>query len=67
VSLVSETWAVTLHQRPGGFAWHYHRPVRIETSGPEAMSRPIHDHVMIARLGAMLALILATLARRFQT
>jgi hypothetical protein len=59
--LESESWTARLATPWLGVGWTYHRPRLIESGGA---STRIHDHIMVARLAAVLLLILTVLVRK---
>jgi hypothetical protein len=61
-TLVSRTWAFSFQTSWFGLGANYRRPHRLEAE--DEPSRQIHDHLMLARLGALALLILAMVARR---
>ena len=62
-TLVSQSWTVRLALPAAGGAWSYHRPLRLEVGGA---TFAIRDHLMIARIGAVLILITTILTTRRQ-
>jgi len=64
VVLVSQVWFGWLETPWFGLGTSYRRPRHVETTGPNPESRPIHDHVMLAKLATALVLITVTLTRR---
>jgi hypothetical protein len=62
-TLVGELWTVQVSTRWGGLGYTYQRP-RLVDGGPETTT--IRDHLMIARLGAIVLLTLTVFARRIR-
>ena len=67
VILVSRVWLAWLETPWFGWGASYHQPIRVETTGADPESRPIRDHVMLAKLATFVVLITATLTRRIRT
>ncbi len=62
-TLVSESWTIGVAAPWLGIGWSYHRPRSVEgESGPTH----IRDHLMMARLVAVLAVAVSVLIRRRQ-
>ncbi len=59
--LVSHTWAVRLATLWLGLGWAYHRPKSVD-HGPGQTK--IRDHLMLARITAVLLLVATALIRR---
>lgn len=66
VILVSRVWFGWLGTPWFGVGFSYRQPTRVETTGPSPESRPIRDHVMLAKLATILVLITVTLTRRIR-
>ena len=62
-ALVGELWTVGVSTRWGGFGYTYQRP-RLVDGGPATTN--IRDHLMIARLAAIVLLTLTAFARRIR-
>lgn len=66
VTLAGEAWVFALATSHLGLGWSYQRPARVEVDGSPPVMRPIHDYVMLARLGGFLLFAVALLLRRRQ-
>jgi len=64
ITLVAEQWTVWTATQWFAGAATYCRPVRVEDTGSAAEPVLIRDHVMIARLGALLVAIAIVVDRR---
>jgi hypothetical protein len=62
-ALVGERWTVGVSTRCGALGYAYQRPLHV-AGGPATIS--IRDHLMIARLAAIVLLTLTVFARRIR-
>lgn len=66
MTLVGQIWFAWLETPWFGFGASYLQPTRVETTGADPESRPIRDHVMLARLAVFLLPITMKLTRRIR-
>ena len=66
VTLTAETWAFSVRTPWFGFGAGYRRPRFVQSGGITTLTWPIVDYLMVARIGALLAVTAATIWRRLR-